>query len=245
MDNGLNWRYCAVGNITKTHIDKDGILRYGSSAFTGGTKVYLCGKYWNAAHEKICVIGLSRGKQYQAVDLTPDLIEHVRCQHVFKPSVLKLMDDLEFCDCWWGKSKRSKQAVEAFVAQWNQQTSAACSAAEPVRDTETGHLVKIQAIRKICYPDLMAKYENPIANACDVEEGQCWYSENGQKPDEFCDSAWQTLAPFVQELAQGGGNFYDGWMKDPQAAMLSCNDGFRPVSFYIEVVRREDISATE
>ena len=36
--------------------------------------------------------------------------------------------------------------------------------------------------------------------------------------------------------AQGGGNFYDGWMKDPHSAMISCNDGFRPVSFYIEAL---------
>ena len=36
-------------------------------------------------------------------------------------------------------------------------------------------------------------------------------------------------------LANGGGNFYDGWMKNKKSAMISCNDGFRPVSFYIEV----------
>jgi uncharacterized repeat protein (TIGR04076 family) len=39
---------------------------------------------------------------------------------------------------------------------------------------------------------------------------------------------------FVKELALGGGNFFDGWMKNPYSAMISCNDGFRPVSFYIE-----------
>ena len=26
------------------------------------------------------------------------------------------------------------------------------------------------------------------------------------------------------------------WMKNPLSAMISCNDGFRPVSFYIEVI---------
>ena len=25
-------------------------------------------------------------------------------------------------------------------------------------------------------------------------------------------------------------------MKDPRSAMLSCNDGFRPVSFYLEAL---------
>lgn len=97
-------------------------------------------------------------------------------------------------------------------------------------------MIKIQAIRKTCYPDLIARYENPLQNACDVEEGQIWYSMNGEKPAGFCPSAWDTLSPFVQALAQGGGNFYDGWMKDPRSAMLSCNDGFRPVSFYVEAL---------
>ena len=96
--------------------------------------------------------------------------------------------------------------------------------------------VKITAIRKACYPDLMAQYENPIQHACDVEEGMAWISENGEKPADLCQSAWESMEPFVQALARGGGNFYDGWMKDPYSAMISCNDGFRPVSFYIEVI---------
>ena len=32
------------------------------------------------------------------------------------------------------------------------------------------------------------------------------------------------------------GDFYDGWMKNPRSAMLSCNDGFRPVSFLVEAL---------
>lgn len=96
--------------------------------------------------------------------------------------------------------------------------------------------VRITAVRRICYPDLMAKYENPIEHACDVREGQVWYCVNGQKPADLCDSAWDSMRFFVEELAKGGGNFYDGWMKDPFSAMISCNDGFRPVSFYLEAV---------
>lgn len=99
--------------------------------------------------------------------------------------------------------------------------------------------VKITAIRKACYPDLMAKYENPIEHTCDVKEGMIWVSENGGKPANFCDSAWDSISPFVKTLAQGGGNFYDGWMKNPYSAMISCNDGFRPVSFYLETMNEE------
>lgn len=96
--------------------------------------------------------------------------------------------------------------------------------------------VKITAVRKACYPDLMAQYENPMENACCVEEGMVWVSMNGERPENFCHSAWDSVSFFVKALASGGGNFYDGWMKNPYSAMISCNDGFRPVSFYLERV---------
>lgn len=96
--------------------------------------------------------------------------------------------------------------------------------------------VKITAIRKTSYPDLMEKYENPIQHTCDVTEGMTWLSVNAEKPETLCQSAWDSMRFFVQKLAAGSGNFYDGWMKDPYSAMISCNDGFRPVSFYIEVI---------
>ncbi len=99
--------------------------------------------------------------------------------------------------------------------------------------------VRITAIRKTEYPDLMAKYENPMEHPCDVTEGQVWICNGGEKPEGFCQSAWDTLSPFVMTLSQGGGNFYDGWMKNPQSAMLSCNDGFRPVSFYLEALEED------
>ena len=96
--------------------------------------------------------------------------------------------------------------------------------------------VKITALRKACYADLMEQYENPLEHPCDVREGMTWVSMEGEKPEGLCDSAWESMAYFVRELAAGGGNFYDGWMKDPYSAMISCNDGFRPVSFYLELV---------
>ena len=75
--------------------------------------------------------------------------------------------------------------------------------------------VRITAIRQTVYHDLMEKYENPIEHTCDVREGQQWISENGECPEGMCPS---------------------GWMKNPMSAMISCNDGFRPFSFYLEVI---------
>jgi uncharacterized repeat protein (TIGR04076 family) len=99
--------------------------------------------------------------------------------------------------------------------------------------------VKITAMRRSCYPDLMEQYENPIEHTCDVKIGQTWLSIHGEKPQDLCDSAWESMAAFVKALAAGDGNFYDGWMKNPYSAMISCNDGFRPVSFYLETMEEE------
>ena len=96
--------------------------------------------------------------------------------------------------------------------------------------------IRITVKRMACYRDLMSEYENPIEHACDMKLGQSFIVVDCAKPDGMCDSAWESMLPFVKELASGGGNFYDGWMKNPYSAMISCNDGFRPVSFYIEVV---------
>ena len=100
--------------------------------------------------------------------------------------------------------------------------------------------VRITVVCRTEYPELMEKYENPIQHACDVKEGQVWIANGWEKPQGFCDSAWDSISPFVMALAHGGGNFYDGWMKNPYSAMISCNDGFRPVSFYLEALDNND-----
>lgn len=96
--------------------------------------------------------------------------------------------------------------------------------------------VKITAVRKVEYKDLIDAYENPIEHACDVQVGDVFVSRGGEMPEGMCESAWGSVKQFVLELANGGGSFFDGWMKNPHSAMISCNDGFRPVSFYIETI---------
>lgn len=96
--------------------------------------------------------------------------------------------------------------------------------------------VKITVMKKARYDDLISQYENPIEHACDIKLNQTFISENGEKPEGLCDSAWESMSYFVKTIAAGGGDFYDGWMKNKHSAMISCNDGFRPVSFLLEVV---------
>ena len=67
-----------------------------------------------------------------------------------------------------------------------------------------------------------------------MTEGQVFISRDGACPEGLCPEAWASMRRFVEELAAGGGNFFDGWMKNPHSALISCNDGFRPVSFLLE-----------
>ncbi len=97
-------------------------------------------------------------------------------------------------------------------------------------------MVKITAVKVTEHKDLIEKYENPIQHACNIKVGDVFYSKNGEKPENLCSEAWKVMKEYIESLASGKGNFFDGWMKDPMSAMISCNDGFRPVSFYIEVI---------
>jgi uncharacterized repeat protein (TIGR04076 family) len=81
---------------------------------------------------------------------------------------------------------------------------------------------RITVVRKARYDDLSARYENPIAHACSMEEGQVFISNGWERPEGMCQSAWDTMSPFVLTLSHGGENFYDGWMKNPRSAMITC-----------------------
>ena len=99
--------------------------------------------------------------------------------------------------------------------------------------------VKITVKKMACYQDLIDQYETPIEHACDMKLGQVFIANGWQQPEGFCDSAWETISPFVMALAHGAEDFYDGWMKNKKSAMISCNDGFRPVSFLLEAMDEE------
>ena len=115
-----SWRYAVAGNIKKTRIDENGVLRYGTAAFKGNTKVYLCGRLWderlpdeNKTH--ISVVGLSRGRRYY-VDYVPiELIENLRLTRVYRPQVLGIMSNFEFYECWWGNTQEERNDASAFL----------------------------------------------------------------------------------------------------------------------------------
>jgi uncharacterized repeat protein (TIGR04076 family) len=94
-------------------------------------------------------------------------------------------------------------------------------------------------MRMANYEDLMAQYENPMDHPCDMALGRSFVANGWEKPDGLCQSAWESMSPVVLALSHGGENLYGGWMKNPKSAMISCNDGFRPVSFLLEALDEE------
>ena len=60
---------------------------------------------------------------------------------------------------------------------------------------------KITAIRKTEYKDLMEKYENPMENACDIEEGQVFIAEGWKRPEGFCESAWREYLSVCYDIS--------------------------------------------
>ena len=99
--------------------------------------------------------------------------------------------------------------------------------------------VRITVMKTAHYAELIEKYENPIEHACDMREGQVFVANGWQRPQGFCESAWESISAFVMALAHGAEDLYDGWMKNKRSAMISCNDGFRPVSFLLEATDAE------
>jgi len=96
--------------------------------------------------------------------------------------------------------------------------------------------IRITVLKKAHYQDLIDKYENVLLEACPIKLGDVFIVENCEKPTKLCDSAWETLYPFIKGLSEGKEDYFDGWMKNKKSVLLSCNDGFRPVSFLVEVI---------
>ena len=119
------WRYAVAGNIKKTRIDENGVLRYGTAAFKGNTKVYLCGRLWDERlpdenKTAISVLGLSRDGKY-CVDYIPiKLIENLRITRVYTPKVLDIMSDIESCECWWGNTQEERNDAAVFLKKFKE-----------------------------------------------------------------------------------------------------------------------------
>lgn len=97
--------------------------------------------------------------------------------------------------------------------------------------------VKITVLKTTLDKELAEEYGAEGLKACPMlKEGQVFYADYA-KPEGFCDEAWKAIYQYVFALAHGAGKelfYYGDWIRKPNAAIVSCNDGLRPVIFKLE-----------
>ena len=73
------------------------------------------------------------------------------------------------------------------------------------------------------------------------QAGDVFYADYA-KPQGFCDEAWKAIYQYVFALAHGADKslfYYGDWIKKPGVAIVSCNDGLRPVIMKLEATDEE------
>ncbi len=64
----------------------------------------------------------------------------------------------------------------------------------------------MKKVRITCYKDLIDEYENPILHTCSMKLNDTFIANGWEKPDGFCNSAWDTIS-FVMDLSHGATGF--------------------------------------
>ena len=99
------------------------------------------------------------------------------------------------------------------------------------------HKVRITILKTTFDSELAREYGAAGLGPCPMmKSGQVFYADYA-KPDGFCDEAWKAIYQYVFALAHGSGKdlFYFGdWIRKPGVAIVSCNDGLRPVIMKLE-----------
>ena len=97
--------------------------------------------------------------------------------------------------------------------------------------------VRITVLKTTLDKELAEEYGAPGLQACPMMcAGQVFLADYA-KPEGFCDEAWKAVYQYVFALAHGGDGFtfyFDDWMRTPGCAIVSCNDGLRPVIMKLE-----------
>lgn len=95
---------------------------------------------------------------------------------------------------------------------------------------------KITVLKKYFDKELSKQYGVDGLTACPMlKEGQKFYAD-WECPEGFCNEAWKAIYQYVFALSHGIEDvfYYGDWIKEKGVAIVSCNDGLRPVIFKIE-----------
>ena len=94
----------------------------------------------------------------------------------------------------------------------------------------------ITILKTMLNEDLAKEYGICGLKACPMMKvGDVFYADYA-KPEGFCDEAWKAIYQYVFALAHGASEiwYYEDWIKTPGVAIVSCNDGLRPVIMKLE-----------
>ena len=95
---------------------------------------------------------------------------------------------------------------------------------------------KIIVLRRMFNEDFAGEYCQEKVTPCSVfTEGQEFIYDHhgdGNKPENFCEHAWNDIYGIVLTLASKG--TFLGWMKEDGTIIVCCTDGIRPVVFKVE-----------
>jgi uncharacterized repeat protein (TIGR04076 family) len=101
--------------------------------------------------------------------------------------------------------------------------------------------IKITVLKRTFNKEIADEYLGTRAGPCDLnKQGLEFMSENGVKPDGFCDWAWNDMHKVVTTLVCGGTfnkhGYFKDWMNRDNTLIVSCTDGIRPVIFKLEKI---------
>lgn len=95
---------------------------------------------------------------------------------------------------------------------------------------------KITVLKVMLNKEIADEYCEPASIPCPVfKEGQEFIYEaygEGNKPEGFCENAWNDIYKYVMALSTKGN--YTGWMKQDGTNIVCCTDGTRPVVFKLQ-----------
>ncbi len=120
------WKWCLVGNIVQEReYGENHEIKHGTKHFSPGTKVYCAQGLWGDGYENIVVIGKHRkSPKYTKLIMQRKHIENFRCQKVFQPVVLKLMNrDNDF----WDNSVNSRDWILKMAEGLNKENENTCN----------------------------------------------------------------------------------------------------------------------
>jgi uncharacterized repeat protein (TIGR04076 family) len=96
---------------------------------------------------------------------------------------------------------------------------------------------KITVLKTNLNQELANEYcQNEVTKCPVFGEGQEFIT-GFEKPEGFCDWAWNDIYRFVAVLLSGGNlsqEHFEGWMTDDKSMLSCCTHAIRPVTFKIE-----------